>query len=196
VKKSALLALLLGMMVACDGSGPVESDLVLFGINPVAPSGSCFVKDQSFDGNVAIPRDATCTFVNVLIEGNLKMNRGARLLANQIDVNGDIQGERAAELVVDDSRILGNIQFERGGRVEVWQSFVDGDIQLGSNDGDLTVTDTTIEGNLQLFRNRGGPFTLTANRVDGNLQCKENAPHPAGSGNVVQGNREDQCSGR
>lgn len=26
-------------------------------------------------------------------------------------------------------------------------------------------------------------------------QCKENAPRPGGGGNVVQGNKEDQCAG-
>jgi hypothetical protein len=32
------------------------------------------------------------------------------------------------------------------------------------------------------------------NRVDGNLQCKVNRPAPEGGGNVVHGNKEDQCA--
>ncbi len=34
-----------------------------------------------------------------------------------------------------------------------------------------------------------GPVT-----VDGNLQCKENQPRPTGGGNIVHGNKEDQCA--
>jgi hypothetical protein len=34
---------------------------------------------------------------------------------------------------------------------------------------------------------------ISQNRIDGNLQCKENNPAPTGGGNVVQGNKEDQC---
>jgi len=35
---------------------------------------------------------------------------------------------------------------------------------------------------------------VSSNVVDGNLQCKENQPMPEGGGNVVQGNKEDQCA--
>ena len=34
---------------------------------------------------------------------------------------------------------------------------------------------------------------LLAMTANGNLQCKENVPSPTGGGNVVQGNKEDQC---
>ncbi|MBW4556972.1 MAG: hypothetical protein KME59_13680 [Trichormus sp. ATA11-4-KO1] len=43
------------------------------------------------------------------------------------------------------------------------------------------------------FQNTGG-LTIKNNRIDGNLQCKENRPAPTGGGNIVQGNKEDQCS--
>jgi hypothetical protein len=35
---------------------------------------------------------------------------------------------------------------------------------------------------------------ITSNRVNGNLQCKSNNPRPTGGGNIVQGNKEDQCA--
>jgi hypothetical protein len=46
---------------------------------------------------------------------------------------------------------------------------------------------------MQLFTNRGTQ-TVNSNWIDGNLQCKENVPAPTGGGNVVQGNKEDQCA--
>jgi hypothetical protein len=44
-----------------------------------------------------------------------------------------------------------------------------------------------------LFANRGTQ-SVTGNRINGNLQCKENVPAPTGGGNIVQGNKEDQCA--
>lgn len=46
---------------------------------------------------------------------------------------------------------------------------------------------------MQAFENTGG-VTISTNRVDGNLQCKENRPAPTGTANIVQGNKEDQCT--
>jgi hypothetical protein len=37
-------------------------------------------------------------------------------------------------------------------------------------------------------------ITITDNTIGGNLQCKENDPDPTGGGNVVAGNKEDQCA--
>lgn len=45
---------------------------------------------------------------------------------------------------------------------------------------------------MQLFTNRG-TSSITNNTIDGNLQCKENSPAPTGSNNRVGGNKEDQC---
>jgi hypothetical protein len=43
-----------------------------------------------------------------------------------------------------------------------------------------------------VFQNTGG-VEIRRNVIDGNLQCKENQPAPVGGGNVVGGNKEDQC---
>jgi hypothetical protein len=50
-----------------------------------------------------------------------------------------------------------------------------------------------VGGNVQAFQNDGG-VAIFSNRIDGNLQCKENSPRPVGGGDVVQGNKEDQCA--
>ena len=53
--------------------------------------------------------------------------------------------------------------------------------------------DSFVNGDVQMFQNTGG-VRVARNRIDGNLQCKENRPAPTGGGNVVQGNKEDQCA--
>jgi hypothetical protein len=50
-----------------------------------------------------------------------------------------------------------------------------------------------VKGDVQYFGNRGR-ISITSNRIDGNLQCKGNRPAPTGGGNIVQGNKEDQCA--
>jgi hypothetical protein len=49
-----------------------------------------------------------------------------------------------------------------------------------------------VTGDIQSFTNRGAQY-FNSNRVNGNLQCKSNVPAPTGSGNIVGGNKEDQC---
>jgi len=108
-------------------------------------------------------------------------------------VDGDVQGENARNVVVQrSSRIEGNVQVKQGGRATVRYSFVDGDIQYDENRGYLRANFNRVGGNIQVFKNRGGAV-IRKNRVDGNLQCKENRPRPTGGGNIVQGDKEDQC---
>ena len=71
------------------------------------------------------------------------------------------------------SRIGGSIQLVQGGGGRLPRNTVGGDIQPFSN---------------------AARFQVRRNRVDGNLQCKSNSPSPAGGNNVVEGNKEDQCS--
>lgn len=109
------------------------------------------------------------------------VNRGATLVARGVEVGGNIQAENHERVVVrprsvDDrtiqSRVGGSIQLMQGGGGRLLRNVVEGDIQLFSNDG---------------------RFEVRRNRVGGNLQCKTNDPSPVGGGNVVDGNKEDQC---
>ena len=182
-------------LVGCGTDGPTDPDAFLSGIDPVGADGTCVVQNETFDDDVIVPRDAECEFTDVKIQGNLKLDRGARLTATRLEVDGNLQAQRAALAVVEDSEILGDLQFEQGGSVDLRRSRLDGNLQLEDNDGALTALDSVIEGDLQAFQNRSGPFLFSDNTIDGNLQCKENAPAPQGSGNIVGGNREDQCEG-
>lgn len=80
----------------------------------------------------------------------------------------------------------------RGGEVQVADSTVGGSVQLTSNTARAGVARNRVGSDIQLFSNRGA--LASSNRVDGNLQCKGNSPAPTGGGNVVQGNKEDQCA--
>jgi hypothetical protein len=139
------------------------------------------IKAVSLDDNVVVPAGATCRLLGTRIDGNVIVNRDATLLARGVKVGGNIQAENHERVVVrprtvDDrtirSRVGGSIQLVAGGGGRLLRNIVDSDIQLFGNDG---------------------RFEVRRNRVDGNLQCKGNDPRPVGGGNVVEGDKEDQC---
>ena len=141
------------------------------------------IKAASIDDNVVVPSGATCRLVGTRVDGNVFVNRNATLVARGVKVGGNIQAENHERVVVrprkvDDrvirSRVGGSIQLVQGGGGRLLRNVVGSDIQLFSNDGQ---------------------FEVRRNRVDGNLQCKSNSPRPVGGGNVVEGNKEDQCRG-
>jgi hypothetical protein len=88
-------------------------------------------------------------------------------------VTGNVQSEGHRYVRVLDSRVGGSIQLKQGSALDLRRNIVTGDIQL--------------------FTNATGTKYVYSNRVNGNLQCKENTPAPVGSGNIVAGNKEDQC---
>ncbi len=123
--------------------------------------------------NVRVPSGATCTMTGTVLKGTLKVERGGTLKATRIRVNGNVQAEGHRSVTLTSSTVGGSVQLKQGGA-----------ISLRSN---------RVKGDVQLFTNRTGTKTVSSNRIDGNLQCKENRPAPVGSGNVVGGNKEDQC---
>jgi hypothetical protein len=67
-----------------------------------------------------------------------------------------------------------------------------GNLQAEENSGALRVERNSVGQNVQLYKNRG-ITTVIQNSVGANLQCYENAVI-VGTGNVVRGNKEGQCS--
>jgi hypothetical protein len=143
--------------------------------------------------NLRVPPGASCRLTGTRAKGTIKVERDGTLVANRVVVIGNVQAENARSVsVLDRSRVGGSIQIKQGGGATVSNSFVDGNIQLESNRLQLRVNSNTVGADVQAFQNRGG-VSIRSNRIDGNLQCKSNSPAPTGGGNVVQGNKEDQC---
>jgi hypothetical protein len=127
--------------------------------------------------NLRVPSGATCTLRGTKVKGTVKVQRGATLYASGIRVIGNIQAENARRVNVAGSHI--------GGSVQIVQS---------RNGSTLSKLDrNTVKQDVQYFENRG-TISITRNRINGNLQCKANGPRPSGGGNVVGGNKEDQCA--
>jgi hypothetical protein len=144
--------------------------------------------------NVRVPPDARCNLNGTKVKGTIKVERNAVLVATDVLVVGNVQAENARNVIVrQTSYVGGSVQVKQGGAATVANSRVNADIQFESNRAQLRALSNRVGGNIQAFQNRGG-VEIRNNRVDGNLQCKENVPPPVGGGNIVQGNKEDQCA--
>jgi hypothetical protein len=143
--------------------------------------------------NLRVPQGATCTLNRTYVKGTVKVERGATLKAFGIRVIGNVQAENARNVVVrEGSRIGGSVQIVQGGAARILGNRINGDILFDDQGRALRANRNVVGGNLQAFQNTGG-LEIRNNRIDGNLQCKENRPAPVGGGNIVQGNKEDQC---
>jgi hypothetical protein len=143
--------------------------------------------------NLRVPQGATCTLNGTFVKGTVKVERGATLHAFDIRVIGNVQAENARLVVVrEGSRIGGSVQIVHGGAAQILGNRINGDILFDDQDRALRANRNVVGGNLQAFQNTGG-VEIRNNRIDGNLQCKANNPAPVGGGNIVQGNKEDQC---
>ena len=144
--------------------------------------------------NLRVPQNARCTLNGTRVKGTIKVAGAATLNAYDVLVVGNVQGENAALVnVLDGSRIGGSVQVVQGGGGTVADSRVAGDILFDTERQMVRVLRSRIGGDVQAFQNRGG-VEIRRNTIDGNLQCKANRPAPTGGGNIVGGNKEDQCS--
>lgn len=145
--------------------------------------------------NVRVPQGRSCTLDGTQVQGTVYVEEGASLTARGVRVNGNIQAGNHRSVVVNgNSFIGGSFEAEQGGAFRIVQTQVEGSIKAISNQGAGRIANNRVNADVQVFSNGGG-VDVTRNRVDGNLQCKENEPAPTGGGNVVQGNKEDQCAG-
>jgi hypothetical protein len=148
---------------------------------------------QTLD-NVRVPPNATCTLEKTRVKGTIKVETDGTLKATKVVVIGNVQGEGAHKVTLSrGSRVGGSVQLVQGGSATISKTAIDGDILLDENVGKLRVLANEVGGSVQVFQN-DAEILIRDNRIDGNLQCKENVPPPAGSGNIVQGNKEDQCA--
>jgi hypothetical protein len=124
--------------------------------------------------NLVVPPGQSCNLVGAWIKGGIKVEDGATLNASGMYVKGSLQAKKAVSVTISDSMFNGSVEMEEGGSAHLNESQIRGDAKFVKNTGSLTISNNTI---------------------DGNLQCKENSQMPTGGGNRVQGNKEEQCAG-
>lgn len=143
--------------------------------------------------NLRVPDNATCTLDGTRVQGTVMVERNAVLTADRIRVIGNVQAEEARRVTARSSRVGGSVQVVQGRAATVRATAINGDLLYDDQSAALRAINNDVGGNIQAFQNTGG-VEIRVNRVDGNLQCKANVPRPTGGGNIVQGNKEDQCA--
>jgi len=146
------------------------------------------------DGNVLIA--APCRMNGTIVKGNVHLYAGGSLIARgPVRIEGSVQAENADFIDLEGTSVNGSIQLDNlvGDRSIISDGTVGGSIQLKKNRSRLEVLRNEVNADVQAFENNGGVL-IADNVIDGNLQCKSNQPPPAGGGNSVQGNKEDQCA--
>ena len=123
--------------------------------------------------NLIVPSGKTCTLTGGWIKGSILVEDGGKLTASGLYVKGSLQSKKAMSVILTDMVIDGSIQVEEGGSAQLKMSLIHGSVLFVKNTGSLMILNNTIHGN---------------------LQCKENKLMPTGGGNIVLGNKEDQCS--
>lgn len=174
-------------------AGPMEVRVRL-SVEAAEPEpGPCDIRNHTFIDDFEIPRDTSCTFTNVYVQGDLEVGDGASLTATELRVRGDFEAKKADVAVVIDSRLEDDVKLTEGGSVTIRDSYIGGKLELKSNLGPVDVRDNTVGEDVQLDRNRGGPFTLFRNTIDAKLECKDNVPAPTGAGNEAADGKRGQC---
>jgi hypothetical protein len=143
--------------------------------------------------NVRVPSGSTCTLEGTYVKGSVYVSSRATLRVVSARIIGNIQSEGHAYVRVSGTtRVGGSIQLKQGVAFLIDSARVAGSIQVTSNYGSSRIARNIVNADVQVF-SHGGGIAIGSNRIDGNLQCKGNSPAPTGSGNIVQGNKEDQC---
>ena len=155
---------------------------------------SCETGGGFIPGDLRIPKDTRCVVSDVFVAGDLRLDDGASFVGSDITVRGDVDAKNADELTLVDATIFGDFEFRDGGSVILRESRVGGKVELKSNTGSIELHDNVVERDVELERNRGGPFLLVRNEIDGELECRANQPAPSGTGNEAE-RATGQCRG-
>jgi subtilisin family serine protease len=122
--------------------------------------------------HVLVPEGQTCTLGRTRVLGNVKIETGATLNASYVNVDGNLQADKAASINVFHSTFRGSIQVKESGSV--------------------LLNEIHAQGNVEIYKTLNSSM-MSNNTIGGNLQCKENVLAPTGGGNLVLGNKEEQC---
>jgi hypothetical protein len=128
------------------------------------------------------------------IDDSVVVPDGASCTLDGTSVDGNVFVGEGASLTARNVTVIGNIQDDNNnaGHVAVTDSRVDGNIQLFQGTS-ATITDTRIGGDLQLESNRS-ELRADRNTIGGNLQANQNTGGVAINDNTIDGNLQCQAN--
>jgi feruloyl esterase len=158
------------------------------------------------DGNVVVPRDASCTMSDVTVTGNVQISENASLTIDATEqpatIGGDVDADNCVfTLLKGGVMVGGNVQVKRCSSQSGFVGpgiKISGNFECHQNLGGCKVDLGDVRGNVRIESNHSNsPSDISLVAVRGNLQCQQNIPaltHTFGP-NWVSGKLEGQCSG-
>jgi len=161
-----------GALVDFTGTGEGGGDDGGGGEDPCDGIPDCTVVDGGTSGDQEVGKDETLIVTgSATIEGDVEMNRGTLI-------------------VTDSSTITGNIKTKgkkKGGTVTLEQgAHVEGNVELDQGDGDLTIEDAIIDGNV--YASENNTVIITDSTIDGNVEALDNESITVTGNTIITGN--------
>ena len=164
----------------------------------------------TIDGDVFVPRGASCTLTDVTVDGSVLVFKAASLTVNGGTITGNVHASNCVfvKLFPDSSNVApvvnGNVHLSHcknssaspGSGVTAGGE-IDGSFICNNNRDFCEVVNATVGGNVLLHHNVSGtPSLVSGNTIGGNLGCEANNPAPTAGGtvNAVTGDKVGQCS--
>jgi hypothetical protein len=158
------------------------------------------------NGNVTVPKDASCILQFVDVTGNVHVEQGASLLIAAYEepstIGGNVDATKCASTLLEgnvtvtrDMRIL-NCSGTAANGFQGAGIVIGGNFQCLNNAGPCEAWLGQIAGNVQIQNNGGTASDVSLNSIKGNLQCENNAAVPTHNHgyNWVTGNAQGQCA--
>jgi hypothetical protein len=168
------------------------------------------VTGATIDGDVFVPKGASCTLADVTVDGNVLVFKRASLTVNGGTITGNVHASNCVfvKLSPDSSNVTptvnGTVHISHctnssavpGSGVTAGGE-IDGSFICNNNRDSCEVIDATVGNNVQVNHILSSTESvISASTIGGNLECEANKPAPTASGapNTVTGHKEGQCS--
>jgi len=142
----------------------------------------------TIQGNVTVPKGASCTISFANISGNISVSRDASLVINAYNepstIAGDIQAHHCGSVLLEGNvTVEGNLHINScAGGPNGFQgpdTLIKGNFECQSNAGPCLAWLGKVEGNLHIQSNRSKTASeVSLVSVGGNLHCHQNSPAP------------------
>jgi hypothetical protein len=162
------------------------------------------------DGDVFVPKGASCTLTDVTVEGSVLVFKRASLTVNGGTITGDVHASNCVfvKLSPDSSNVEpavnGSVRISHctnssavpGSGVTAGGD-IGGNFICNNNRDSCELIGATVGNNVLVHHNLSDTASVvSANMIGGNLGCEANRPAPTAGGapNTVSGNKQGQCS--
>jgi Tannase and feruloyl esterase len=158
----------------------------------------------TFNGNVTVQKNASCTLDFVNVTGNIQVSQGASLVVSAYDepstIGGNIEADHCNSVLLE-----GNVMVK--GNLEIHQCIgpagfqgpgikIGGNFECHNNSGPCEAWLGNVDGNVQIHNNGSKTASdISLVTIGGNLECEQNTPAPTHNAGPdwVTGKLQDQC---